>query len=67
MYCEANKVVLFGLRYLVSQKKMFWYSNKFYSEDFKKTIVGAYGKKNLVYSIYIFDVKPQASYCFILW
>ena len=46
---------------------MFWYSNKFYSEDFKKTIVGAYGKKNLVYSIYIFDVKPQASYCFILW
>ena len=35
---------------------MFWYSNKFYSEIFKKIIVGAYGKK-IVLSIYIFDVK----------
>ena len=44
---------------------IFWYSNKFYYEKFKKIIVGAYGKK-IELSIYIFDVKLQASYCFIL-
>ena len=45
---------------------MFCYSNKFYSEKFKKIIIGAYGKK-IVLSIYIFDVKLQESYYFILW
>ena len=45
---------------------MFWYPNKFYSEKFKKIIIGAYGKK-IVLSIYIFDVKLQESYYFILW
>ena len=44
---------------------IFCYSNKFYSEKFKKVIIGAYGKK-IVPSIYIFDVKLQGSYYFIL-
>ena len=57
MFCEANTVVVFGLlKYL----KMFWYSDNFVSEKFKKIIVGAYGKKTVL-SIYIFDVKLQAS------
>ena len=64
LFCEANKVVLFGLlNYL---KVLFWYSDKFYLEKFKKIFVGAYGKK-IVRSIYIFDKKLQVSYCFILW
>ena len=42
MFCRANKVVLFDLlKYL---KNGVWYSNKFYSEQFKKIIVGACGK-----------------------
>ena len=47
----------------------FRYSIKFYSEKFNKIIAArAFGKKKkIILSIYIFDVKLQASYCFILW
>ena len=63
MFCKANNGSAWSTK--ISQKWCF--GTKFFSEKFKKIIVGAYGKKNLILSIYIFDLNLQASHCFILW
>ena len=67
MFSETDKVVLFGLGYLVSQKWCLGCWSRFYPENVKTIVLGTYSHKNQIFSICIFDVKLKASYCFILW
>ena len=67
MSCQANKVALFGLHNLESHKWCSVAPISFTQKTSRKLLQALMVKKQLVLSIYIFDVKLQESYCFILW